>query len=98
MINHPAVTHATIENWEYMEIIRQSADPKCIGHLESAIKTIDSVFTNGNGPIHRRLKRAVKKLFGVEELQHDEDFASLIEVCWSPTMPGTAKQGARSPR
>lgn len=63
-----------------MEIIRQSADPKCIAHLESAIKTIDSIFTNGDGPIRRRLKRSVKKLFGVEELQHDEDFASLIEV------------------
>lgn len=63
-----------------MEIIRQAGDPTCIAHLENSIKTIDSIFTNGDGPVHRHLKAVVKKLFGVEELQHDEDFASLIEV------------------
>ncbi|PSR83862.1 hypothetical protein PHLCEN_2v5571 [Hermanssonia centrifuga] len=68
-----AVTHASIENWEYMEIIRNAADPKCSAHLEKSIKTIDSLLAVP------RLKRQLKGLFGLADLEHDEDFASLIE-------------------
>ena len=75
-----AVTHATIENWEYMEIIRQAADPKCSAHLENSIKTIDAILLRGNDPVNMALKRRLKGLFGVADLEHDEDFASLIEV------------------
>lgn len=71
-----AVTHATIENWEYMEIIRNAADPKCSAHLEKSIRTIDRILAVPQGGIKRRLKG----LFGVADLEHDEDFVSLIEV------------------
>ncbi|KAJ3558690.1 hypothetical protein NM688_g768 [Phlebia brevispora] len=70
-----AVTHASIENWEYMEIIRNAADPKCISHLETSIQTIDHILSLPQ----TQLKRRLKGLFGVADLEHDEDFVSLIE-------------------
>ncbi|KAJ7079718.1 serine carboxypeptidase S28-domain-containing protein [Mycena belliarum] len=86
-----AVTHASIVNWEYMEIIRQAADPKCSAHLENAIQTIDGILSTG------RLTRALKSLFGLSELRHDDDFASVIESplgswqskCWHPDFAST---------
>ena len=69
-----AVTHAALSNWEYMEIIRQAADPKCSSHLEKSIVTIDTIL---NIP---RLGHSLKALFGLKDLEHDEDFVSLLEV------------------
>ena len=68
------VTHATIENWEYMEIIRKAADPKCSSHLENAISSIDSILAIP------RMSTVFKGLFGLASLQHNEDFASVLEV------------------
>ena len=79
-----AVTHASIENWEYMEIIRQAADPKCSAHLESSVQAIDSILTRGNDPINKALKRRLKGLFGLADLEHDDDFAALVEVSHLP--------------
>ncbi|KAG5646028.1 hypothetical protein DXG03_004630 [Asterophora parasitica] len=67
------VTHASLSNWEYMEIIRRAADPKCSSNLENSVSTIDKILD------HPRLAGHLKGLFGVKGLQHDEDFASLIE-------------------
>ncbi|KAI0755028.1 peptidase S28 [Daedaleopsis nitida] len=67
------VTHASLENWEYMEIIRRAADIKCSGNLQLSIGIIDSMLGN---PLTRK---SIKALFGVAALEHDEDFASLIE-------------------
>ncbi|KAJ7758085.1 serine carboxypeptidase S28-domain-containing protein [Mycena maculata] len=85
------VTHASILNWEYMEIIRNAADPICSGHLENSIKTIDGILENG------RFKGTLKRLFGLQDLRHDEDFASVIESplgswqskCWHPDFTST---------
>jgi hypothetical protein len=63
-----------------METIRQAADPKCSAHLESSIKTIDSILTRGDDPISRAMKNRLRSIFGLAGLEHDEDFASLIEV------------------
>ncbi|KAK7022095.1 serine carboxypeptidase S28-domain-containing protein [Favolaschia claudopus] len=86
-----AVTHAAIINWEYMEIIRNAADPVCSRHLENSIKTIDSILSSG------RLKQPLKALFGLSDLRHDDDFASVIESplgswqskCWHPDFAST---------
>ncbi|GBE84978.1 Probable extracellular serine [Sparassis crispa] len=67
------VTHASLENWEYMEIIRRAADPQCSLNLEQAIEAIDVILTV---PL---LKDALKSLFGLAGLEHDEDFVSLLE-------------------
>ncbi|TFK89724.1 peptidase S28 [Polyporus arcularius HHB13444] len=67
------VTHASIENWEYMDIIRRAADRVCSGNLQVSVELIDSLLSN---PLTRT---AIKSLFGVAALEHDEDFVSLIE-------------------
>ena len=79
-LNILAVTHAALENWEYMEIIRQAADPKCAAHLENTVRTIDSILLRGDDAVSKALKRHLKGLFGVADLEHDEDFVSLVEV------------------
>ncbi|KAI0074024.1 peptidase S28 [Panus rudis PR-1116 ss-1] len=68
-----AVTHASLSNWEYMEIIRRAANPRCSNHLEKAIQRIDTLLAIPFA------KRTLKGLFGLADLEHDEDFASVIE-------------------
>ncbi|OSX59888.1 hypothetical protein POSPLADRAFT_1183590 [Postia placenta MAD-698-R-SB12] len=67
------VTHAAIQNWEYMDIIRRAAEPECSSNIQSAIETIDTVLSIPH------LRIVLKRLFGLEELVHDDDFASLLE-------------------
>ncbi|OSD07302.1 peptidase S28 [Trametes coccinea BRFM310] len=67
------VTHASIENWEYMEIIRRAAEPKCSHHIESSIEIIDALL---DVPVTRT---PLKALFGLAALKHDEDFVALLE-------------------
>ncbi|KXN80843.1 putative serine protease EDA2 [Leucoagaricus sp. SymC.cos] len=66
------VTHAAVENWQYMEIIRKAADPKCSAHLENSVAVIDTILLSG------LFKKQLKGLFGLADLKHDDDFASLI--------------------
>ncbi|KAG6898404.1 hypothetical protein C0992_004115 [Termitomyces sp. T32_za158] len=67
-----AVTHAALSNWEYMEVIRRAADSECSGDLEQSIIMIDSALDTpqSRGPL--------KELFGLKDLQHDDDFVSLL--------------------
>lgn len=86
-----AVTHAAIENWQYMEIIRNAADPKCSARLQTAIKTIDRLLS------HSSTEKTIKKLFGVPDLEHNDDFASLLQApleawqgkVWDPEVGST---------
>ncbi|EIN12709.1 peptidase S28 [Punctularia strigosozonata HHB-11173 SS5] len=71
------VTHAALTIWEYMDIIRVAMDPTCSSNLQSAIASIDNILTHP-GPTGRILRRALKSLFGLGELEHDEDFASIL--------------------
>ena len=70
------VTHASLQNWEYMEIIRKAADPKCSNHLVNSISTIDNILSS----YPSFFKRQLKNLFGLGDLEHDEDFVSVLEV------------------
>ncbi|KAF4617719.1 hypothetical protein D9613_006175 [Agrocybe pediades] len=69
------VTHAALENWQYMDIIRTAADPKCSAHLVNSIEKIDSILSSGRGIF----KRQLKSLFGLGGLEHDDDFVSVLE-------------------
>ena len=69
------MTHASLENWEYTDIIRRAADPKCSAHLVNSVRQIDTILRVPH------LRKHLKALFGLEKLEHDDDFASLIEVC-----------------
>ncbi|KAJ3510022.1 hypothetical protein NLJ89_g4906 [Agrocybe chaxingu] len=89
-----AVTHAALENWQYMDIIRNAADPKCSAHLVNAIENIDNILINGPA----FLRRPLKNLFGLGGLEHDDDFVSVLESplgswqakCWDPAIGSTA--------
>lgn len=70
------VTHAALENWQYMEVIRTAADAKCSSNLVNSIREIDAILAHSPNFI----KRQLKGLFGLEKLQNDDDFASMIEV------------------
>ncbi|KAH8114486.1 peptidase S28 [Phellopilus nigrolimitatus] len=67
------VTHAAIELWEYMEVIRKAADPECSKHIETSIAAIDYVLLHTP-----HLRKPLKALFGLAGLEHDDDFASLL--------------------
>jgi hypothetical protein len=61
-------------NWEYMDVIRLAADPKCSSNLVNSIITIDRLLKV------RRLRGPLKKLFGLGELESDQDFVSVLTV------------------
>ncbi len=81
-----AVTHAVLTNWEYMDVIRLAADPKCSSNLVNSITTIDSMLKIGT------LRAPLKKLFGLGGLASDHDFVSVLTVrppirsWWRPGM------------
>jgi hypothetical protein len=58
-----------------MTIIRDATDPKCSANIVNSIATIDTILQRGV------FKRQLKSLFGLGELEHDEDFVSVLEVC-----------------
>ena len=59
-----------------MDIIRKAADPKCSSHLVKSIETIDHILVNGP----EFAKRMLKGLFGLADLEHEGDFASVLMV------------------
>ncbi|EDR12996.1 uncharacterized protein LACBIDRAFT_312108 [Laccaria bicolor S238N-H82] len=87
-ISSSGVTHATLQNWQYMEVIRTAADAKCSSNLVNSIERIDAILAHSPDFI----KRQLKGLFGLQNLQNDDDFASMIESplaawqakCWDP--------------
>jgi len=75
------VTHAVLTNWEYMDVIRLAADPKCSSNLVKSISTVDGLLKVGY------LRGPLKKLFGLGELESDQDFVSVLTVCLSAAVP-----------
>ncbi|CCO28924.1 putative MFS-type transporter C1683,03c [Rhizoctonia solani AG-1 IB] len=67
-----AVTHATIDYWEYADAVRRTADPVCISHLTTAIQAIDDLLST------RVLAKGLKSWFGLGELESDQDFVSVL--------------------
>lgn len=51
-----------------------AADPTCMSHLQNSIETIDTLLSNA---VSRKL---IKSLFGMGDLEHDDDFAGVLEV------------------
>lgn len=64
-----------------MEIIREAADSTCSKHIVGSISSIDDIL--GSAPSF--IKRQLKKLFGLGDLEHDEDFVSVLEVNYYPS-------------
>ncbi|TRM64169.1 serine carboxypeptidase S28-domain-containing protein [Schizophyllum amplum] len=80
------VTHAILEDWEYMNTIRKAAPANCSEGLQNSIQTIDSVLGEGG-----QAAEDLKALFGLQGLQHNDDFGSIIRnpifewqsKCWN---------------
>jgi hypothetical protein len=65
--------------WQYNDAVRLSANQTCMGALSSAVATIDSFLArNRTADI-----QALKGLFGLAGVVHNDDFASTLQVCWS---------------
>jgi len=60
-----------------MDVIRLAAPEKCSEHLVNTIKTIDSILTS---PSHSFLIKPLKSLFGLGDIEHNDDFMSVLEV------------------
>lgn len=71
-ISSSGVTHATINNWEYMDVIRTGAPSKCSELIQSSMTHIDTLVVN---PI---ANRPLKALFGLQGIEHDDDFVSVV--------------------
>ena len=57
-----------------MDIIRRAADPECSDNLVRSVEFVDAVLSIPP------LRGALKALFGLRDLEHDEDFVSLLSV------------------
>ena len=68
------MTEAFINDWEYYEVIRRVANSECRSRLEAAVLQIDSIIAEG------KHTQALKTLFGLQNITHDEDFVSTIAV------------------
>ncbi|KAF9031430.1 peptidase S28 [Panaeolus papilionaceus] len=69
------VTYANLEDWQYMDIIRRFADSKCSEALVNSIAAIDDVLLHGSAAE----KHQLKALFGLAGLEHDDDFANVLQ-------------------
>ena len=68
------VTYATVQDWQYFDIIRQFGPSDCIKQIETTVDEVDELLSNPM-TLH-----AIKSLFGLGNLTHVEDFASLLTV------------------
>ncbi|KAH7309745.1 endoprotease endo-Pro [Stachybotrys elegans] len=65
---------AIYDYWQYFQPIQQGMPQNCSKDFSAIIDHIDKVFTRGS----TKEKVALKELFGVQELDHDDDAAQSI--------------------
>ena len=68
------VVEAIVNDWEYFEVIRKAANSECMSRLETAVLQIDSIIADG------KHVKALKALFGLQNITHDVDFVSTISA------------------
>ncbi|KAM5542175.1 hypothetical protein V8D89_004048 [Ganoderma adspersum] len=68
------VTHATVVDWRYPDLIRQYASQTCVARIETAIAEVDSFLASN------KTSAAIKAVFGLGGISYDPDFASLLSV------------------
>ncbi|KAI8983248.1 peptidase S28 [Trametes punicea] len=89
-----AVTHATLDDWRYYDIIRQYAPADCIAQVEKTVYEVDNLITSSQP----ETRQAIKAVFGLWNLTYDPDFASLLSYPlgawqdnnWDPAVGSTA--------
>ena len=73
-ISSSGVVHATIDEWYYYDIIRQSAPADCMTRLAEAIEEVDAFLANN------KTRAAIKDVFSLGNITYDTDFASALTV------------------
>ena len=68
------VTYATVVDWQYYDIIRQFGPSDCIKQVQKTVETVDELLSVP------KTHDVIKGLFGLANLTHDEDFASVLSV------------------
>ena len=58
-------------------MIREAADPKCSDDILNSISTIDDILSDSPS-----FKPQLKNVFGLEDLEHDVDFVSILQVSY----------------
>ncbi|KAK7690876.1 hypothetical protein QCA50_005978 [Cerrena zonata] len=66
------VTFATIDNWQYYDIIRRFADQDCIKQVETTVLELDKLLSSNS------TRSLIQGFFGVPNITHVEDVGNLI--------------------
>lgn len=72
------VTFATIDNWQYYDIIRRFADQDCIKQVETTVLELDKLLSSNS------TRSLIQGFFGVPNITHVEDVGNLISVRLEP--------------
>ncbi|KAI0762442.1 peptidase S28 [Fomes fomentarius] len=91
-ISSSGVTHATVVDWRYFDIIRQYAPADCVAQVVTTIDEVDRLLLGTN-----ETRDAIKKVFGLNGISYDPDFASLLSsplggwqgTNWDPAINST---------
>jgi hypothetical protein len=70
-----AVVQAIDDFWQYFAPVQHGMPKNCSADVIKVIKHVDRILTNGTD----KAKQALKAKFGLQDLVHDDDFASAIE-------------------
>ena len=68
------VVHATLDDWYYFDIIRESAPADCMVRVAEAIEEVDAFLANN------ATRQAIKDVFYLGGITYDPDFASALTV------------------
>ncbi|RDX51519.1 peptidase S28 [Lentinus brumalis] len=71
-ISSSGVTHATVVDWRYFDIIRQFAPADCVAQVQKTIYEFDALIAN------KKTRDAIKAVFGLSGVSYDPDVASLL--------------------
>lgn len=69
------VTFATIKDWQYYDIIRRFGPKDCMQQVETTADEVDALLAKGG-----QARQVIKETFGLGNITHDEDFASILSV------------------
>ena len=88
-----AVTHATVDFWQYMEAIRLNADSACVAAIVDTVALVDELLASDaqRGPL--------KALFGLPNVTSDADFANVLTLplgSWQARNWDPAEGGSRA--
>lgn len=70
-----APVEAIYDYWQYFYPVQQGMPANCSSDISLVINHVDQVLTNGTAA----QKTALKTMFGLQDVQHDADFASVLQ-------------------